>query len=174
MSKPKRSGTAHGRNGEQDISPASDNLIIAVVETSLRGKRPTIVFDIFESMPAGHMREWIKRRFDDEAIREIGAFIIESLLTGDRRMVGTIQDAIKQADHLFSRDREKVLLRKALIYLKFRGGWKLDVAAFKKAIEQEFNNGQTLAQHRWNRLRKALHLPKLDAGRPSKFRHETR
>src|SRR6266496_5145483 len=99
------------RNGQGEENP-----IVAAVKRSLRGGKPTIVFDIFKSMPVGHLKEWIKRSFDNETIREIGALIIESLLTGDKRMVKTVQDAIKASDHLFNRDREPVLLRKALIY----------------------------------------------------------
>ena len=84
-------------------------------------------------------------------------------------MVLTVRDAIKEADHMFSRDREKELLMPALRYTlcnwavlldKHRGNLQATADDLKKGIEQHCNNGVELAQYRWNRLRRALGLPK--------------
>ena len=84
-------------------------------------------------------------------------------------MALTVRDAIKEADHMFSRDREKVLLIPALRYMlcnwdvllfKNRGDVHRSVDELKKGIEREYNNGEKLDQYRWSRLRRALGLPK--------------
>jgi hypothetical protein len=164
-----------GRNGERDVSP--DNPIIAAVERTLQGRRPLImdtqlqdgssslIIHGWDSSPP-----WRPFRFSDETIREVGNIILQALLTGDRRMVKTVRDAIKQADHLFNRDREPVLLAKAFVYMATWKDWQT-LDELKKGIEKRCNNGRKLEQHRWNRVRKALRLPKDITGRPKKVRH---
>jgi len=160
MNRRKRPGAAHG---------LGDNPIIAAVQRSLRGRRPTvIILDGYERPRSGALRQHIAFLFSDEAIREIGILVIESLLTGDRRMVKIVKDAIKQADHIFNRDREPLLVKNALSYLLSLGRDLdgLDVVSLKKEIEKRFNNGKPLYQHQWTRLRKALRLPPLPTGNP--------
>src|SRR6266403_174455 len=156
MNRRKRPGAAHG---------LGDNPIIAAILRSLQGRRPTVILDEYE--PAKHRRA-VALLFSDEAIREIGILVIESLLTGDRRMVKIVKDAIKQSDHIFNRDREPRLVKNALSYLLSlgRGLDGLDIVSLKKEIEKRFNNGKPLHQHQWTRLRKALRLPPLPTGNP--------
>jgi hypothetical protein len=159
-SKRKQSRALHGRNGERDILRA--NPIIAAVERTLQGRRPliaaledgTLIFHRWDSpTPFG---------FSDETIREVGDIVCQALLAGDPRIVKIVKDAIKQADHLFSRDREPELVRRVFMYLGTReAGPILDL---KKEIETRCNGGMRLQQHRWNRIRKSLGLPRLPTG----------
>jgi hypothetical protein len=173
MSRRKQSGVVHGRDGERDVSPVgsrSDNQIIAVVRRGLRGHRPTVILDLDgEKPPPGSLVKMILSVFSAETLSAIGALVYESLLTGDKRMIKTLRDAIKQADHLFNRDREPVLLRQALGYMITERGkdWET-LDELKKGIEDRFNCGNKLPQHKWNRIRKALRLPKDVTGRPRK------
>ena len=167
MSKRKQPRTMHGKDGQRDAPRAgsrSDNPIIAAVERGLRGRRPTVVLDGWESVPEAQLRAAVRFNFDDETIREVGTLVLLSLLTGDRRMVETVKHAIKQADHLFNRDREPVLLKQALAYMLGEGRG-LDLDSLKEGIEQHFYAGNKLPQSRWNRIRKAMRLPRRDAGR---------
>jgi hypothetical protein len=111
----------------------------------------------------------VRRVFTDQAIYKVGSLILGALVGGDKGMALLVRDAIKEADHMFGRDRELALLLPALRYrllhwdeilLKNRGHLQRSVDELEKGIEQHCNNGQTLARHRWQRLRLALKLPK--------------
>jgi hypothetical protein len=150
----------------------SDNPIIAAVRRSLQGKLLVPVIDDWRSLSQAELLASVVMTFDDDAIKRVGRLICLALLTGDRRMVKVLADAIKESDHLFNRDREPELLREVLAYLPSllrRVG--LDTVVIKKEIEKRSNCGSPLEQHRWNRIRKALHLPKRPTGRPAKSRH---
>jgi hypothetical protein len=165
----------HGRNGERDVSP--DNPIIAAVERTLQGRRPLIMNAQLQDGSTALIihgwdssAPWRPFNFSDETVREVGNIVLQALLTGDRRIVKTVGDAIKQADHLFSRDRESMLLGRAFVYVATGKDWQT-LEELKKGIEKHCNNGQKLHQHSWNRLRKALRLPQNITGRPKKVRH---
>jgi hypothetical protein len=145
---------------------SSDNPIIAAVERSLQGKRLVPVVDDWRSIPAGKLLVSVLITFDAKALKEVGAIVCLALLTGNRRILGIVEDALRESDHLFNRDREMKLARHVLTYLPqlWREHWR-DIEAIKKEIEKRSNNGQPLQPYRWNRLRKALHLPGLPVGR---------
>jgi hypothetical protein len=150
----------HGKNGQLD----SGNPIIAAVQRSLQGRKPTIVLYGWKSVPMARLRAAVPLVFDDETIREVGSLVLLSLLTGDPRMIKTVTDAIKEADHIFNRDRELGLFKEALSYMLGEGKG-LDPETLKKGIEDRFNRGKKLHQYQWNRIRKVLKLPKLPPGR---------
>jgi hypothetical protein len=179
----KQSRVVHGRNSKRDVSPAgsrSDNPIIVAVERTLQGRRPMIMTAQLQDGTAALIihgwdssAPWRPFKFSNETIREVGNIILQALLTGDQRIVETVKDAIKQANHLFNRDREPVLLRQAFVYMATRKDWQT-LEELKKGIEKRFNNGKKLDQHRWNRVRKALGLPRNITGRTrKKVRHQT-
>jgi hypothetical protein len=180
-SKRKQSRAVHGRNSDRDASPAgsrSDNPIIASVERTLQGRRPLIMAAQLQDGAAALIihgwdssAPWRPFNFSDETVREVGNIILQALLTADRRIVKTVGDAIKQADHLFNRDREPVLLGQAFVYMATEKDWQTP-DELKKGIEKRFNCGNELPQYKWNRIRKALRLPKV-TGRRRKVRHKT-
>src|SRR5438876_12352377 len=104
----------HSGNGERDMT---DNPIIAAVQRSLRGKQLVPVPDDWQSLSPVLLRESVRMTFDGKALREVGTIVCLALLTGDRRIIKTVKDALKQSDHLFSRDREPVIVRHVLTYL---------------------------------------------------------
>jgi hypothetical protein len=155
----------------------SENPIIAAVRRSLQGKQLVPVSQNWRSEPQVLLRESVRVTFGEDAIREVGTLVCLALLTGDRRIVKAVKDAIKESDHLFNRDRESELCGHVMTYLPelWRRSWS-DVAAIKKEIEKRSNHGKPLRQHQWNRLRRAVHLPKLHTGRPRNSdtkRHKT-
>jgi hypothetical protein len=155
----KRKEIVHGRNGE----PA-DNPIISAGRQSLQGKQLVAVTDDWESLSPALLSESVRVTFNDDAIMEIGRLVCLSLLTGDRRIIKMVRDAVKQSDHLFNRDREPVLVKDVLRYLPSLMRSGLDIVAIKEEIEKRSNRGKPLQQYKWNRLRKALHLRKLPTG----------
>lgn len=152
----------HSGNGERDTT---DNPIIAAVQRSLRGKQLVPVVDDWRSVPGHILRESVRFTFEGKALKEVGTIVCLALLTGDRRIIKTVKDALRHADHLFNRDREPVIVKHVMTYLPVLLKRGLDIAAIKKEIEKRSNHGVPLQQHRWNRLRRALHLPKLPVGR---------
>jgi hypothetical protein len=103
---------------------------------------------------------------DERLVYDVAIPILQALLTGDRRIVKTLKEAIKEADHIFRRDREQVLVRQALEYALGEGRG-LDVEEFKRNLEALHNNGQPFSQHRWTRLSNRLGLPKRATGAAS-------
>jgi hypothetical protein len=147
----------------------SSNPIVAAVQRLMwrRG-------DLHISAPKGMggyqpeaMRSFIDRVFDEKAQRELAALMIEALLTGDRGFTKMLNQALKESDHLFHRDREIAVLAK---FAKL--AWSLPKSSrTKKEITKLFaqrNQGRTLDDHQWRRLRAALNLPTSPAGRPKK------
>jgi hypothetical protein len=146
-----------------------------IVDTAKRGVKKGVERELLvllgrwdERRPEEQL-DIVRRVFTDQAIKEIGSLILGALVAGDKQMPRMVGDAIKEADHMFGRDRELDLLLPALRYrllhwdeilLKNRGHLQRAVDDLKKGIEQHCNNGQTLAPHRWQRLRLALRLPK--------------
>jgi hypothetical protein len=144
------------------------NPIIAAAKRGLREGHLVLLGKWDEQEPQMQL-DIVRRFFTDEAIYEIGCLILGALVAGDKQMVLTVRDAIKEADHMFGRDREKHLLIPALRYVlcnwgtllfKNRGDLQRSVEELKRGIEQHCNNGKKLDQHRWTRLRRALWLPK--------------
>jgi hypothetical protein len=145
------------------------NPILAAIELSLKGQRRTAIMDGWHKESKETQREIIRQFFTPETIEEVGCLVLGAVLAGDKQMMGCVRDAIKTGDHLFNRDREPVLLRKALFYTALhwpslmqthKGDVRRSVEELKKGIEQECNNGKKLEQYQWTRLRKALGLPK--------------
>jgi hypothetical protein len=144
------------------------NPVVIAAKRGLREGHPVLLGKWDEHGPEMQL-DIVRRFFTDDAIYEIGCLILGALVAGDKQMVLTVRDAIKEADHMFSRDREKELLIPALRYMlcnwgtilfKNRGDIQRSVDELKKGIERHCNNGNELAQYRWNRLRRALGLPK--------------
>ena len=111
----------------------------------------------------------VRRLFTEEAIYEIGRLVLGSLVAGDKQMALTVRDAIKQFNHMFNRDRELTLLEPALRYTlcnwetllhKNRGDFQQSVEELKAGFEKHCNNGKQLAPYQWQRLRRALCLPR--------------
>jgi hypothetical protein len=165
--KRKQSGAVHGRNGERGVSP--DNPIIAALRRSLPAGG-SFIFDV-DRRPPDHVLDLLAvALLKDATIREIGVLVAKALLTGDQQIVSIVKDALKESNHIFRRDRERVLREKVIkIWPDLIG---LDIAARKKEIEKRFNCGNKLDQHRWTRLRKALCWVELPTGRPRKPKHE--
>jgi hypothetical protein len=157
--KRKKSRAVHGRDGERDSS--HDNPIIAALRRRLpRGCSSTLDLD---RPPEGKLDLLTEFVFKD-AIREIGFLVVKALLTGDRQIVRWLKDALKEANHVFRRDRELVLRGEVAKYLPDLYG--LGIVAIKREIETRSNRGKKLEQHQWNRLRKAFSLAELPIGRP--------
>jgi hypothetical protein len=100
---------------------------------------------------------------DERLVYDVAIPVLRALLIGDRQIIKTLNEAIKEADHIFRRDRESVLLRQALEYALGEGRG-LDVEKYKRNLEARVNHGKRFSQHRWTRLRKALDLPKRATG----------
>ena len=150
MNKRKRTVSAH------------DNPIIAAVRRSVPGS-----FSLNVDRPPDRVLDpLIPFIFKDTTIREIGVLVAKALLTDDRQIVRIVKDALRESDHIFSRDREMELCKKVIKYLPDLIG--LDIVAIKREIEKRSNCGNKLPQYRWNRLRKALCLVELPTGRPRK------
>jgi hypothetical protein len=145
------------------------NPILDAIQLSLKGQRRTAIIDGWYTLPKETQLDIIREFFTSETIYEVGALVLGSILAGDKQMPGTVRDAIKAGDHLFNRDRELVLLRPALRYRlcnwnlilhKNRGNMQRTVEELKAGIEQHCNRGRQLEAHQWQRLRRALVLPK--------------
>jgi hypothetical protein len=141
------------------------NPIVAAAKRGLReGRQFLVILGKWEEQRPEMQLDIVRRFFTDEAVYEIGCLMI------------------KDADHMFGRDREKVLLIPALWYklthwnslmLTHKGDVQRSVNELKKGIEQHCNNGRKLDQYRWSRLRKVLGVPKRSSVRhdrnPVKF-----
>jgi hypothetical protein len=145
------------------------NPILAAIELSLKGQRPLAIMDSWHKESKETQFDIIRRVFTPETIYEAGCLVLGAVLAGDKQMIEIVRDAIKAGDHLFKRDREKVLLRPALWYrlthwnslmLTHKADVQRSVNELKKGIEQHCNNGRKLDQYRWSRLRKVLGVPK--------------
>jgi hypothetical protein len=145
------------------------NPILAAIELSLKGRRPLVIADGWHKEPRETQLEIIRRLFTQETIDEVGFLVLGAVLAGDKQMIEIVGDAIKAGDHLFSRDREKLLLRRALWYrltwwsslmLTHKGDVHASVNALKKGIERECNNKRELEPYQWARLRRVLGVPK--------------
>jgi len=111
---------------------------------------------------------------DERLVYDVAVPILQALLLGDRQIVKTLKEAIKEAAHIFRRDREPLLLAQAMIYWLGEGSG-LGVEEFKRNLEARVNHGKPLLQHRWNRVRNALRFPKLKTGTAaSNYNWETR
>jgi hypothetical protein len=101
--------------------------------------------------------------YDELLFFDVAFPIIQALLNGDRRIVKTLKEAIKEMDHIYHRNLEPELLRKAWEY-RLGEGRGLGVEEFKKGLEARVNHGKPFAQYRWDRIRKRLFLPKRATG----------
>jgi hypothetical protein len=146
--------------------PAHDNPIIAALRRSFPGGFNTSV-DV-DRRPDRVLDRVIAWRPFNDASREIGALVVKALLTDDRQIVRIVKDALRESDHIFGRDREKVLRKKVAKILPDLIRRGLDIGAIKREIEKRFNCGNKLHQHQWNRLRKGFCLTELPPGRPRK------
>jgi hypothetical protein len=134
------------------------NPIIAAMQLSLAANRP-----VDDASKANTLTQ---------IVMHIGIVVLASLLVGDREIVRTLKDALKESDHLLRRDREVVIRRKVIKYLPELIESGLDIVEVKKEIERRSNCGKKLPPYRWTRLRKSLLLPPLPTGRPKKGRHK--
>ena len=158
-------------SGETNVHPPrlpaiSSNPIIAALQRWLqrRGNLHATVLTDSKSTPEEVKRLIDEKVFDDEVICELATLMIEALLDGNQGFTNTVKQAIKNADSLFHRDREKALLGKCARYV-----WKLaeplpSSEEIKKRLEIDCNKGKTFDDHQWRRLRVALHLPKRKSG----------
>jgi hypothetical protein len=115
------------------------------------------------------IRQAIADHFGD-APREVGTLLIDALVTADTDFLRTVKKAFKEADRVFHRHREKAVLDKFALFVS---SFDDDVPPKAELLEmfRKQNNGKTLAEHQWRRLRKELNLPKDRPGRPQKSRH---
>jgi hypothetical protein len=146
----------------------SRNPIIAILQGSLRRRGVQVTALSGHKSSDGEMRRFIEAVFDDETIHALGLLQIAALLDCDQRFVQWVTQALKESKHVFNRDRELVLFEAVFKFVHSDSNEHKDVATIKKEIEKRFNKGQPFEQYRWNRLRKALLLPKLPTGRPKK------
>jgi hypothetical protein len=154
-------------NKRKRTAPARDNPDNPFI-AALRRSCPdgcNILFEV-DSRP-DHKRDLFITFCFWDAIPEIGFLVVKALLAGDRQIVRDLKDALKEADHFFSRDREKMLHKKVAKNLP---GWirsGKDSRAIKEEI-RKLNNGQDLHPQQSSRLRKGFCLAKLPTGRPRK------
>jgi hypothetical protein len=153
-------------NKRKRTVPVHDNPIIAAVRRSVPGGG-SFTLDV-DRPPDSVLDLLIAAAFNDATIREIGVLVVKALLTDDRQIVRIVKDALRESDHIFRRDRERVLREKVVKYLPDLIHSGLDIVAIKREIEKRSNCGNKLPQYRWNRLRKALCLVELPTGRPRK------
>jgi hypothetical protein len=108
---------------------------------------------------------------DDALIYEAGTILLSSLLVGDRKIIETLKNALKTLDRIYGRNREPVLVEKALIYIQGKGRqhWqRLDSRSFKRYFEKQCNHGKPLEKSQWKWLRRAVGLPAIPPGKPKK------
>jgi len=125
--------------------------------------RPRTAFIPLGYDPSSHLTLVSPFCCDERLVYDVAIPVLRALLIGDRQIIKTLNEAIKEADHIFRRDRESVLLRQALEYALGEGRG-LDVEKYKRNLEARVNHGKRFSQHRWTRLRKALDLPKRATG----------
>jgi hypothetical protein len=108
---------------------------------------------------------------DDALIYEAGAILLSSLLVGDRKIIETLKNALKTLDRIYGRNREPVLVGKALIYMQGEGRqyWeRLDSRRFKSGFEKQCNGDRPLEKWQWKWVRRAVELPAIPSGRRRK------
>lgn len=144
--------------------PARSNPIIAAVRRSMP-VGGSCTFDV-DRPPEPVLDLMVMAIFKEATIREMGVLVLKALLTDDREIVRTVKDALRESDHIFRRDRERVLRKAVIKYLPELLHSGLGIAGIKREIEKRSNCGNKLSPHRWNRLRKSLTLVELSGGRP--------
>ena len=146
----------------------SDNPIVAAVEQCLHRHGEVHLTAVVDyRYEAAAMQAMIHRVFDDEAFRQIGTVVIEAMLAGNSDFVATVKSAIKEADRVFHRDREKELLDK---FAPFVWSFGETIPPKRELLRMfaERNNGKAITEQQWRRLRKALNLQEGRTGRPNK------
>ena len=103
--------------------------------------------------------------FFKDAIPKIGFLVVKALLRKDRQIVTIVDDALKESDHFFKRDRELVLREKVIKDWPELIGTGMSMAAIKREIEKR--RDKKLRPYQWTRLGKVLCLA-LPTGRPKK------
>jgi hypothetical protein len=116
------------------------------------------------------VRAFVRHRFDDKVIHEIGIIVLSALVNGDDRIEAMVREARKEADRIFSRNHEPALLAQVLVVASALGeipgmppGW-IDIELVKREVEKRFNDGKKLPRYRWNRVREALDWPRCLTG----------
>ena len=151
----------------------SANPIVAAIQRFLWRRGQAQITALDGNCDHEALRRLIDRVFDQQTLSEVGAMTIEAVLSGDGTFVQTVKKAIKEADHLCHRDREKALLTKCFQYVENKG-WidqiateslRLPPEKIKTLLERDCNNGKKFEEHQWRRLRRACFLPKREAGR---------
>jgi hypothetical protein len=180
-------GTPSGEGNEDELSDLdttwtkaekvfSENPIIAAVERCLhqRGEVhlatvsvPKINAMLESAEATEQMRAVIRNIFNDEAFREIGTLVIEALLKGDAGFAVVMKKAIREADRVFHRDREKALVDKFAPVVWSYGDKVPPKAELIRRLAQN-NNGKAPTPQQWRRIRKALNLEMGETGRPRK------
>lgn len=145
------------------------NPLVVAAKRGLKGPQFLAILGKWDELRPEIQLDIVRSLFTNEAIYEIGRLVLGSLVAGDKQMALTVREAIKQSNHMFSRDRELELLKPALRYRlcnwdvllhKDRGDMHRAVKELKAGIEQHCNRGKQLEPHQWQRLRRALRLPK--------------
>jgi hypothetical protein len=112
--------SSEGRRSDDGVT----NPIIATMLRGREGKREVAVIDGkgLEALSVAAMQSLARHFFGDEAIREVGSFILFSLLVGDREAaIKALKDAFKEADRIFRRNLERELLKQALVVMDETG-----------------------------------------------------
>ena len=125
-----------------------------------------VLLDVDRYWPPDPKLDWlIANAVDDLTIRYVGLLVVKALLLGDRKIERTLHDALKECDHIFKRDRARVLHKEVLKILPDL--MRIDGLVAKKR-EIEKRRGKKLQQKEWDRLRKQLGWGELPTGRPKK------
>jgi hypothetical protein len=109
----------------------------------------------FPKLSGNQLAQSVRNIFGQETVDEIGTIILVAMLAGDCKAPKMIQDAIKEADHIFRRAHEPVLLKQALCVLYEKHGKPLE-KSLKKTVEERFYKGDPLSSYKWNRVRLQL------------------
>jgi len=135
----------------------TQNPIIAAIKRSRGGKPPSsIVLDV-----PGHkisddgVADLVRCIFSQETRLAIGDIILRAMLTNDFKVAKLAHLAIREANRIFRRAREPVLLRQALQVIWDNHGKPLE-KNLKQAVEARFYDGQVLPTPKWNRVRVQL------------------
>ena|SRR5215475_312409 len=109
-------------------------IIVAIQRSFPRGG--TCWLDVDHHRSPDPALDWlIANAAGDATIREIGVLILKALLLGDREIVRIVKDALKESDHLFKRDRERVLRKKVIKCFPDMASMEgLDIVAIKREI----------------------------------------
>jgi hypothetical protein len=130
-------------NKRKRTVPAQDNPIIAVLRRYLpRSGLAAPSLDV-DRPPDGVLDQLIAFSFNDATIREIGVLVVKALLTDDRQIVRIVEDALRESNHIFRRDRELVLRKKVVKYLPELIGSGLSIGAIKRRLESKSDHNKT-------------------------------